>query len=65
MTKIAFKSSPALYFHPSIIEFRIGEKTRTKTIADVSKGAGGRVFLGDCEGFSRNLLSLVNLYQWI
>ena len=43
ITKIAFKSSLALYFRPSIIEFRIGEKTHTKTIVDVSKGAGGRV----------------------
>ena len=43
--KIAFKSSVDLYFHPFIIEFRIEEKIHNKTVVDVSKGTGGRVFL--------------------
>ena len=43
--KIAFKSSLDLYFHPFIIEFRIEEKIHNKTVVDVSRGTGGRVFL--------------------
>ena len=43
--KIAFKKSLDLYFHPSIIEFRIKEKIHTKALVDVSRGAGERVFL--------------------
>ena len=43
--KIAFKSSVDLYFHPFIIEFRIEEKIHNKTVVDVSRGTGGRVFL--------------------
>ena len=43
--KIAFKSSVDLYFHPFIIEFRIVEKIHNKTVVDVSRGTGGRVFL--------------------
>ena len=43
--KIAFKSSLDLYFHPSIIEFRVGEKIHTNAVVDVSRGAGGRIFL--------------------
>ena len=43
--KIAFKSSVDLYFHPFIIEFRIESKIHNKTVVDVSKGTGGRVFL--------------------
>ena len=42
---IAFKSSFDLYFHPSIIEFRMEEKLHTKIVVDVSRDAGGRVFL--------------------
>ena len=61
--KIAFKSSLDLYYHPSIIEFRMGEKIHTKAVADVSRGAGGRIFLWEIrEGVSRNLLSQVKLY---
>ena len=42
------------------------EKIHTKTVADVSRGAGGRIFLGKIrEGVSRNLLSPVKLYQKI
>ena len=41
--KLAFKCSLDLYFHPSIIEFRIEEKN-TKAVVDVSRGVGGRVF---------------------
>ena len=44
VTKIAFKSSLDLYFHQSIIEFRIEEKIHTKAVADVSRGAGRRIF---------------------
>ena len=43
--KIAFKSSVDLYFHPSITEFRMGEKIHTKAVVDVSRSAGGRIFL--------------------
>ena len=42
------------------------EKIHTKAVVDVSRGAEGRIFLGDIrEGVSRNLLSPVKLYQWI
>ena len=64
--KIAFKSSLDLYFHPSISEFKMEEKMRTKVLVDVSRGTGGRIFLGEIrEGVSRNLLSPVKLYQRI
>ena len=64
--KVAFKSSLELYFHPSIIEFRIEEKIHTKAVVDVSRGTEGRIFLGEIrEGVSRNLLSPVTLYQRI
>ena len=43
--RIAFRSSLDLYFNPSIIKFRMGEKIHTKAIGDVSRDAGGRVFL--------------------
>ena len=43
--KIAFKISLDLYFHPSIIEFRIQEKIHTKAVVDVSRDAIGRIFL--------------------
>ena len=43
--KIAFKSSLDQYLHPFIIEFRIEEKIHNKTVVDVSRGTGGRVFL--------------------
>ena len=43
--KISFKSSLDLYFHPSIIVFRIEAKLHTKAVVDVSRGAGGRAFL--------------------
>ena len=66
VTKIAFKSSLDLYFHPSIIEFRMGEKIHNKVVVDVSRSAGGRVFLWEIrEGVRRNLLSQVKLYQSI
>ena len=45
--QISFKSFLDLYFHPSIIEFRIEEKLHTKAVVDVSRDAGGRAFLGD------------------
>ena len=45
--KIAFKSSLDLYFHPSIIEFRIEGKIHTEAVVDVPRGIGGRVFLGE------------------
>ena len=45
--KVAFKSSLDLYIRPSIIEFRIEEKLHSKTAADMSIVAGGRVFLGE------------------
>ena len=45
--KVAFKSSLDLYIRPSIIEFRIEEKLHSKTAADMSTVAGGRVFLGE------------------
>ena len=62
--KIAFKSSLDLYFQPLIIEFfwfatlqfRIEEKIHTQAVANVSRGAGGRVFpCGDGKGVSRKL----------
>ena len=43
--KVSFESSLDLYFHPSIVEFRIKEKLHTKAVIDVSRGVGGRVFL--------------------
>ena len=43
--KIAFKSSLDLHFHPSISEFRFEEKIHTKAVVDMSRGAGGSVFL--------------------
>ena len=43
--KISFKSSLDLYFHRSIVEFRIEEKIHTKAVVDMSRGAGGRVSL--------------------
>ena len=62
-TKIASKSSLDLHFYPSIIEFRMEEKIHTKPVADLSRGAGGRIFMGEIrEGVSRNLLSPVKLY---
>ena len=45
VTKIAFKSSLDLHFHFFIIQFRMGERIHTKAVADVSRGAGGRMFL--------------------
>ena len=45
--KVAFKSSLDLYIRPSIIEFRIEEKLHSKTAADMSTVAGGRVSLGE------------------
>ena len=45
LLKIAFRSSLDLYFNPSIIKFRMGEKIHAKAIVDVSRGAGGRIFL--------------------
>ena len=51
--KIAFKSFLDLYFHPSIIEFRIEEKIHTKAVVDESIGAGGRVFLFPWERLRR------------
>ena len=48
--KIAFKSSLDLYFHPSVFEFRMEEKIHTKAVVDVSRGAGGRIFLGEIRG---------------
>ena len=38
--QIPRKSSLDLYFHPSIIEFKIEEKIHTKAVVDVSRGAG-------------------------
>ena len=61
--KIAFKSSLDLYFHPSIFEFRMEENIHSKAVVDVSRGAGGRIFLGEIrEGVSRNLLPPIKLY---
>ena len=66
MTKIVFKNSLDLYFHPSVNEFRVEEKIHTNVVLDVSRGAGGRIFLGEIrERVSRNLLSTVKLYQRI
>ena len=64
VTKVAFKSSLDLYFHPCITEFRIEENIHTKTVVDVSRGATERIFLFSWErlgGVSRSLLSLVKL----
>ena len=47
--KVSFKSSLDLYFHPSIIEFRIEEKIHTKAVVNVSRGAKRRVFLSSWE----------------
>ena len=42
------------------------EKIHTKTVVDESRGAGGRIFLGEIrKGISRNLLSPIKLYQMI
>ena len=63
---IAFKSSLDLYFQPSIFEFRMEEKMHTKAVVDVSRGAGGRIFLGEIrKRVIRNLLSPVKLCQRI
>ena len=43
--QISRKSSLNLYFHLSIIEFRIEKKIHTKAVVDVSGGAGGKIFL--------------------
>ena len=62
--KIAFKSFPDLNFLPSIIEFRMEEKIHTKAVGDVSRGAGGRIFLWEIrQGVSRNLSSQLKLYE--
>ena len=46
VTKKRFKSSlDSLYFHLSIIEFRIEEKIYTKAVVETSRDTGGRVFL--------------------
>ena len=46
VTKKHFKSSlDSLYFHLSIIKFRIEEKIYTKAVVETSRDAGGRVFL--------------------
>ena len=64
--KMAFISSLDLYFHPSIIDFRMGEKIRVKIVVSVSRGAGGRIFLEEIrEEVSRNLLTQVKLCQRI
>ena len=66
---LIFGDKKPLDFYPTIIEFRIEEKIHTKAVVDVSRGAGGKVFLfffgRDWEGVSRNLSSLVKLYQRI
>ena len=48
-SKIAFKRSLDLCFHPSIIEFRIEEKIQSKAVVNMSTVTGGRlhVFLGE------------------
>ena len=43
MKKIAFKSSLDLYFHLSIIDFKMEEKIHTEVVVDVSRGSGGTV----------------------
>ena len=45
LEKNCFKSSLDLYFNLSFIEYRIEKKIHTKTVVDVSRGAGGMVFL--------------------
>ena len=55
---IALKSSLDLHFHPFIIKFRIEKKIHTKAVVDVSRGAGGRVFL-----FSWEILRERNLFS--
>ena len=42
-----------LYFHRSIIEFRIEEKIHTKAVVEVYRGAGGRVLLFSLERLGR------------
>ena len=59
--KISFKSSLDLYFHPSIIEFRIVEKLHTKAVVDMSRGAGGRVFLFSWERLGGGLVATYSL----
>ena len=65
--KIAFKRYLDLYFHCFIIEFRMKGKIYTKSVVDVSRDAGEFFCFSarDWEGVSRNLLSLVELYQRI
>ena len=65
--KIAFKRYLDLYFHCFIIEFRMKGKIYTKSVVDVSRDAGEFFCFSarDWEGVSRNLLSLVELYQKI
>ena len=64
--KITLKSSLDLCFHPSIFEFRMEGKIHTRPVVDVSRGAGGRIFLEETkEGVIRNLLSPVKLCQRI
>ena len=68
MTKIAFKSSLDLYLHLPLFSSESRKKIHTKAVVDVSRGAGGRFscFHGrDWEGVSRNLLSVVKLFQRI
>ena len=59
--KISFKSSLDLYFHPSIIEFRIEEKLHTKAVVDMSRGAGGKVFLFSWERLGGGLVVTYSL----
>ena len=62
--KIAFKILFGLYFHSSIIEFRIKEKIHSKVVVDVYWGTEGTVFLFSWErlgGVSKNIFSLVKL----
>ena len=42
--KIAFKIALELFFYPSTLEFGVEEKIHTKTVVNVSRGTGGRVF---------------------
>ena len=53
--KIAFKISFELYFHPSIIEFKIEEETHTKAFVDMSSGTGDRIFLFSWERLGGSL----------
>ena len=59
--KISFKSSLDLYFHPSIIEFRIEEILHTKAVVDMSRGAGGKVFLFSWERLGGGLVVTYSL----